>query len=169
MIACVDVGYQGSSARAACVVINNWRDAKAAFESSVTLHDVENYQPGEFYRRELPCIQRILGELKQKPKWVVIDGYVWLDRNNRPGLGAHLHRALKFKVPVIGVAKNPFQNTDHATELRRGGSIRPLFITAIGTPIAQAIINIGAMHGNHRLPSMLKRVDQLSRMGTSVD
>ncbi|WP_419580190.1 endonuclease V [Stieleria magnilauensis] len=163
VIASLDVGYTDTVARAACVVINNWRASRPAAEHVAKIHEVKDYQPGEFYRRELPCIQAVLGKLNQPPTCIVVDGYVWLDANHRPGLGAHLYETLDREVPVIGVAKNPFKDTDHATELRRGKSDRPLYITAVGVPIAQAVVNIGAMHGPHRLPTILKRADQLSR------
>lgn len=162
-IACVDVGYTDSVARAACVVIDDWRASSLVAEHVANIHEVKEYQPGEFYRRELPCIQAVLAKLDQRPTCIVVDGYVWLDGNGRPGLGAHLYEAFGRKIPVIGVAKNPYKDTDHATELRRGTSDRPLYITAVGLPIAQAVLNIGAMHGPHRLPTILKRVDQLSR------
>ncbi|TWT68830.1 endonuclease V [Crateriforma conspicua] len=164
-IACLDVGYAEAAARAACVVIADWRASIPVAEHVAKIHEVKEYQPGEFYRRELPCIQAVLEKLDQPPTYVVVDGYVWLDGNGRPGLGAHLYETLDRKIPVIGVAKNPFKDTDHATELRRGTSDRPLYVTAVGIPIAQAVLNIGEMHGPHRLPAILKRVDQLSRGG----
>ena len=163
MIACLDVGYSDTAALAACVVIDNWRASRPAAQYVAKIYDVKEYQPGEFFRRELPCIQAVLDKLKLPPKCIVIDGYVWLDQNHNPGLGAHLYETMHCKVPVIGVAKNPFKDRDHATELRRGKSDRPLFITAIGIPISQAVVNIRAMHGPHRLPTILKLADQLSR------
>ena len=162
-IACIDVGYTDSAARTACVVIDNWRASHPVAEHVARIHEVKEYQPGEFYRRELPCIQAVLAKLDRPPTCIVVDGYVWLDGNGRPGLGSHLYEALDRKIPVIGVAKNPFKDTDHATELRRGTSDRPLYVTAVGIPIAQAVLNIVAMHGPHRLPTILRRVDQLSR------
>ncbi|WP_235951580.1 endonuclease V [Crateriforma spongiae] len=164
-IACIDVGYTDSAARAACVVIDDWHASSAVAEHVAMIHEVKEYQPGEFYRRELPCIQAVLAKLDQPPTCIVVDGYVWRDGNDRPGLGAHLYETLDRKIPIIGVAKNPFKETDHATELRRGTSDRPLYVTAVGIPIAQAVLNIGAMHGPHRIPTILKRVDQLSRSG----
>ena len=166
MIACVDVGYTKTVARAACVVINNWRASHPIAEHVAKIYEAKDYQPGAFYRRELPCIQAVLDKLNQPPTCIVVDGYVWLDGNHRPGLGAQLYEALNCEVPVIGVAKNPFKETDHATELRPGKSDRPLYITAVGLPVAQAVVNIGAMHGPYLLPTILKRVDQLSRQGS---
>lgn len=163
MIACIDVGYSESDARAACVVIKAWRDSRPTAEHVAIIRDVKEYEPGEFFRRELPCINAVLDKLEQSLTCIVVDGYVWLDEDDRPGLGAHLYESLDRKVPIIGVAKNRFKETEHATEIRRGTSARPLFVTAVGLPIAQAVVNIGNMHGPHRLPTILKRVDQLSR------
>jgi len=167
-IACIDVGYTESESKpttavAACVVINEWRDASPASEYMVHLPEVQDYHPGEFYRRELPCIQAVLAQLSSPPKYVVVDGYVWLDNENHPGLGAYLYQSLGNETPVVGVAKNPFKRSEFATELRRGNSVRPLYITSVGIPVAQAVINIAAMHGPHRFPAILKRVDHLSR------
>ena len=109
MIACLDVGYEAAAARAACVVIGNWAAAKPLTELVTEIHDVQDYEPGQFYRRELPCIQAVLEELPRTPSCIVVDGYVWLDSSQRPGLGAHLYDALEQQVPVIGVAKSSFR------------------------------------------------------------
>jgi deoxyribonuclease V len=167
-IACIDVGYTESESKpttaiAACVVINDWRYTSPMSEHVARVDEVQDYQPGEFYRRELPCIRAVVAELSSPPSFIVVDGYVWLDDESHPGLGAYLHQSLNETIPVIGVAKNPFKGSSHATELRRGGSDRPLYITSVGIPVTQAIGNIAAMHGPHRFPSILKRVDRLSR------
>ena len=169
MIACLDVKYGDSGARAACVVIAGWQDSQPAAEYVAKIHDFQDYKPGEFFRRELPCIHAVLEKLTAAPTCIVVDGYVWLDGDNRPGLGAHLYESLDRRVPIIGVAKNPFKETVYASELRRGSSARPLYITAVGLPMAQAVVNIGAMHGPHRIPTILKRVDQLSRLAMTQE
>ncbi len=165
MITCFDVGYSDTVARAACVVINDWRDSEPLAEYVADIQDVQSYQPGEFFRRELPCILAVLKKIDRAPSCIVVDGFVWLDRDQRPGLGAHLYESLHRQVPVIGVAKNPFKDTDHATALRRGISARPLYVTTVGMAIIQAVENIRVMHGRHRMPTILKRADQLSRIG----
>ena len=166
-IACIDVGYieigsDETSARAACVVIDDWADAVPTAEDVVEIENVRDYEPGQFYLRELPCIQAVLAMLDDQPELIVVDGYDWLDEQNTPGLGANLYEALGQEIPVIGVAKNPFKQAARATKLYRGGSTRPLFVTAVGIPTAEAADNIAAMHGLHRIPSILKRADQLS-------
>ena len=107
MIACVDVDYRDVGAVAACVCFQSWSDGTSTSETVVQVHDVEPYQSGQFYRRELPCILAVLKSLSELPQVIVIDGYVWLGQQ-RPGLGAHLYEALGRSVAVIGVAKTRF-------------------------------------------------------------
>ena len=47
----------------------------------------------------------------------------------------------------------------------RGGSKRPLYLTAAGIDVKQAAALVKSMHGGHRVPALLKRADQLSRIG----
>ncbi len=93
---------------------------------------------------------------------VIIDGYAWLGGQRR-GLGAHLYEALDKRAAIIGVAKTRFVGADPVALVTRGGSRTPLFVTAAGMDVAEAASQIRAMHGNHRIPTMLKRADQLSR------
>ncbi len=167
-IACIDVGYTESAsdpttAIAACVVINDWSDAAAVSEHVVDISNVHDYQPGLFYLRKLPCIEAVLASLPTPPTFIVIDGYVWLDDHDHPGLGKYLYDALNQAIPVIGVAKSPFKRSLHAHELCRGISTRPLYITSIGFPVTQAANHVADMDGFHRFPSILKKVDRLSR------
>lgn len=120
--------------------------------------------PGELYRRELPGILAALEQLNHTPSLVIVDGYVSL-ADGTPGLGAHLFHALDEEVSVIGVAKSPFKGADYARQMYRGGSRRPLYITAAGMSLAHAEGCVRSMHGTHRLPTMLKRADTLSRAG----
>lgn len=171
-IACIDVGYtdapsQPAAAIAVCVVINAWSDAVAGSEHTATITSVGGYQSGRFFLRELPCIAAVLAKLPQPPTIIVIDGYVWLDDEDHPGLGKHLYDAVNQTTPIIGVAKTSFKGSLHAARLLRNGSTRPLFITAVGLPIAEATSNIAAMHGNHRIPTMLTRADRLSRCASA--
>ncbi len=137
----------------------------AAF-SSVTsdrmawLPDVIDYEPGEFYRRELPALRAVLADVDGLSQ-LIIDGYVDLDATGRPGLGAHAHA--EFGVPVIGVAKTAFHTATHAIPVLRGRSARPLYITAIGLPLADAAEQIRTMTGRFRLPDALRRADALGR------
>jgi len=169
MLACVDVGYSNSAARAACVTFEDWEDADPSGEYTLDIDQVEPYVPGQFYRRELPCLLAVLGQLANRPDIIVVDGYVWLDDKNRKGLGHHLYDALQQSVPVIGVAKTEFAGATQAVEVLRGSSARPLFVTAVGIETDLAADYIRRMHGNSRIPTLLKRVDTLSRLATTND
>lgn len=161
MLAAVDVDYRARGAVAACVVFRTWRDGQPTAEWCETVREVADYTPGEFYRRELPCLLRVLSRAPGGLAAVLVDGYVWLGPG-RPGLGAHLHAALGGQIAVVGVAKTPFHGAD-AREVLRGGSARPLHVSAIGLDPAVAAEGVAAMAGAHRIPAMLRRVDRLCR------
>jgi deoxyribonuclease V len=162
MIACVDVDYREDEAVAACLLFRSWPDERSARECVERIRDVEPYQPGQFYRRELPCLLAVLRAVGEPVEAVVVDGYVWL-HDERPGLGAHLYEALGRAVPVIGVAKTRFLSATAAAAVRRGNSQRPLYVTAAGLDLAKAAECVRGMHGPFRIPTLLKRVDQLCR------
>jgi deoxyribonuclease V len=170
MIVCVDVAYEDgldgtTRATAAAVVLDRWDAPRGVAEHVCRIDEVANYVPGEFYERELPCVLAILDHVELPVDVVVIDGYVVLDGAGRRGLGGHLHEALGGRVPVVGVAKNPFHDNPAALEILRGGSRRPLYVTALGVDPQVAAAHVREMHGRHRLPTMLKRVDRLCRDG----
>src|SRR5437868_4014005 len=156
MIAAVDVDYRTDEVVAACVWFAGWQDAAPLREIATTHAGAPApYEPGAFYKRELPYLR----DLAAGAGTIVIDGYVWLAAG-RPGLGAHLHDATG--VPVIGVAKRPFAGAE-ALAIVRGRSTVPLHVTAVGCDPALAAANVRAMHGPFRIPTLLKRVDQLCR------
>jgi deoxyribonuclease V len=168
MIACLDVDYRDAVACAAGVTFRDWLDAETVDERVVYVRAVEPYAPGQFFRRELPCLLAVLWG------WppvgiVVVDGYVWLDGMTKAGLGAHLYQALAERVPVIGVAKTRFRGALGAREVIRGESRRPLFITAAGMETERAAEHIRSMHGCSRIPTLLARVDFLCRHGGSPE
>ena len=160
--AAVDVHYPPEGgARAALVTAWEPRFARIAGEHVRWLASVEPYQPGLFYARELPALLAVLGDLGHPVSLVIIDGYVDLDPQGRPGLGAHLHAHLN--VPVVGVAKTRFRTASHAVSVRRGEALRPLYVTAAGIPAERAAALVAGMAGPYRLPDALRRVDALSR------
>ena len=166
MFAAVDVCYPASGgACAAAVLADDAAFAEVTAERTAWLPDVVAYEPGEFYRRELPALREVLADLPGLGQ-LIIDGYVDLDAEGRPGLGAHAH--LKFGVPVIGVAKTAFHTATHAIPVLRGRSARPLYVTAIGLPLADAAEQIRTMTGRFRLPDAIRRADALGRSAVRV-
>jgi deoxyribonuclease V len=165
MIACLDVDYRDDHAIAACVLLNDWADAAPAEERTARVSPVEAYTPGQFYRRELPCLLAVLEPALDGVTVAVVDGYVWLGDEGKPGLGAHLYEALGRTVPVVGVAKTRFRDAAPVAEVTHGGSVNPLFVSAVGMELETAAEKVRAMHGPNRIPTALKRVDQLCRTG----
>lgn len=163
MILAVDVDYREDKAIAAGLLFQNWEDGEPVQELIAEILTVAEYEPGQFYKRELPCVLALLQQLEQLPEFIVIDGYVYLDGYQKPGFGKHLYEALAGKSVIIGVAKSRFKDTPAETELFRGGSKRALYVTAVGISAAEAKGFIMCMHGEHRIPTILKRVDQLSK------
>lgn len=165
MLACIDVDYRDHDtiAVAACVLFRDWRDGHPADEKTVLVTSVEAYVPGEFWRRELPCILRLLDDVDSPLEAILIDGYVWLDGAGRPGLGGRLFEAMGRKVPVIGVAKNAFTGATLAVEVRRGTSTKPLYVTAAGVDVHEAAACVESMHRPFRIPTLIRRADQRCR------
>ena len=163
MLLSLDVHYTDTNATCACVVFNDWTNQSSSNQFTVIVEDVAPYQPGEFYKRELPCLLKAIEQLDQHPDTIIIDGYVWLDDQNRKGLGAYLYEALSQDVPVIGVAKNAFGDASAGTAIYRGRSNNPLWITAVGIDLENAAAHIKSMHGPYRIPTLLKLADQLCR------
>ena len=165
MKCCLDVDYRADHALAAGLLFAEWGDATPTQELVARIDQIEPYVPGQFYRRELPCLLAVLAKAPLPVDLIVVDGYVWLDTHEKPGLGAHLYTALGEKIPVVGVAKKPFHSAA-AQEVRRAGSDKPLYVTAVGITVTEAAAAVAQMHGAHRIPTLLKQVDQLCRQST---
>ncbi|MFC6632101.1 endonuclease V [Microbulbifer taiwanensis] len=163
MILAIDVDYRESDALAAGISFNDWQDEIHSHIYRGVISEIEDYESGSFYRRELPCILHLLKEHHLSPEIIVIDGFVHLGDESRPGLGMHLYNALDRKVPVIGVTKSPFKKTAADTKLLRGDSARPLYITAAGMELETAKACILSIHGKHRIPTLLKQADRECR------
>lgn len=157
----VDVDYPpAGGARGALVVAEDPGFGTPIDERVVWLDEVAAYEPGAFYKRELPAIHALLAGVPALDL-LIVDGYVDLDPDGRPGLGAHVHAELG--IPVVGVAKTAFRTATHAVAVRRGGAEKPLFVTAAGVPPAEAARLVAAMAGPFRMPDALRRVDALAR------
>jgi len=158
-----DVAYCDDTAIAAGILHPNWRSDEIARTVVKKIHPVAPYESGQFYKRELPCILSLLKEIAEDLEAIIIDGYVDLGREGKAGLGRHLFDAVGAAVPVIGVAKREFADTPDECRIFRGKSKTPLFVTSAGMPLSQAKSRILTMHGGNRIPTLLKRVDQVCR------
>jgi deoxyribonuclease V len=206
-IAAFDVHYlEDGRASAACVLFYDYRDPEPSAVYTLFVPRATDYIPGDFYRREIPCILALVKQMTEPVDEMVVDGYVTL--GNRPGLGQHLFESFDGKISVIGVAKSKLKtprgkprgiftarNTTNfiygrkprrdstelvevkqrgmrslkrfkgsfGAEVFRRGSIRPLYVTSAGVDQKKAAERIRMMHGDHRVPTLLKRVDLLAR------
>lgn len=163
MIFAVDVQYEESCALAAGVLFPDWEKDEVESDRTKPIKDIAPYEPGSFYKRELPCILPLLAEVAIELEAIVVDGYVTLGPDSKPGLGMYLYEYLRREIPVVGVAKNRFKDTPAICEVLRGNSQNPLLVTAAGMPLTEAKQRIIRMHGENRIPTLLKRVDQLCR------
>jgi len=160
----VDVHYlPDGRAVAAGVAFADWRSDVIARTEVVCLGRAEPYVPGQFFKRELPHLLELMDRFREPPATIVIDGYVTLGGDQRDGLGARLFSALRGQVPVIGVAKTRFVGTPAETEVLRGKSKRPLYVTSRGIALETAKGLIRDMHGRDRLPTLLTAVDRACR------
>ncbi len=164
MIAILDAAYGNEASVAACVLAADWDADKALGEYTHRAGPAADYQPGEFYKRELPLLLSVIGMLPRVPDIILVDGYVWLDIDGRKGLGAHLYEALERKSIVVGIAKTKFEGADKwASKIRRGGSLNPLYVTAAGMSQGVAAVEVMRMHGANRIATLVGRADKLAR------
>jgi exodeoxyribonuclease-5/deoxyribonuclease V len=165
MILAFDTHYFDNKAKTVCLSFAHWTDKEPAAVFPETLEGIAEYVPGEFYKRELPCILSVLKQIDlQDVVAIIVDGFVFLDDELKPGLGAHLYKALDEKIPVIGVAKTNFATiVQHKRPVERGESKNPLYITAIGMDPDLAAQHIKSMHGEFRMPALLKQLDGLTK------
>jgi deoxyribonuclease V len=173
MLLCVDVSYEKQRAVTGCVGFERWSDPVSSLELVVPSHaSPQPYVPGQLYKRELPYLLTAVNMVSEQLaiETVVVDGHVWLN-TGRPGLGAHLYEMLGRRCPVVGVAKAPFRAapgscaTDgrDTVTVKRGRSRHPLYVSAAGMDAGAAAQRVREMSGPYRIPTLLKRADQLAR------
>lgn len=165
MILAFDTYYFENKAKTVCMAFENWNNSDEFKIFAEILENVNEYIPGEFYKREMPCILSLLQKIDYPNiDAIIVDGFVFLDDNSKLGLGGHLYEALDCKIPVIGVAKSNFATINkNKKELCRGESKNPLYITSIGMDLDTAAENIRCMSGQYRMPTLLKELDKLTK------
>lgn len=58
------------------------------------------------------------------------------------------------------MAKKVFHDTPETAKVYRGESTKPLYVSVVGLSLSQAKDCVISMGGKHRLPKVLKQVDQ---------
>ena len=164
MIAAIDIHYKETYAKAVCVVFN-WEDETPQHIYTDIITEVEPYISGEFYKRELPCILKVLQQVDLSSlEAIIVDGHVFVHNDQKYGLGGYVWEALHKKIPIIGIAKKSFIHTEKvATPIKRGTSESPLFVSCIGIDKETVLNKVKLLHGPHRMPTILKLVDSVSR------
>jgi deoxyinosine 3'endonuclease (endonuclease V) len=169
MLIAIDVQYADSVDKAGIggLVLEHWESEQAILETTDIHIGLVDYVPGQFYRRELPCIMPTLTRLLDdfEIAAIIVDGYVDVTPDG-PSLGRHLFRTLEERVEIVGVAKSQFADT-HATPVLRGESRQPLWVTSTGDQEAAAK-SVMHMHGDNRFPLLLKRTDRLAREALNI-
>lgn len=165
MILALDTYYFEDEAKTVGLEFTNWTDKIETTIYTETLKNVEEYTSGEFYKRELPCILSLIKRYNLKGyEVIIVDGYVYLDDDGKFGLGGYLYESLNQEIPIIGVAKrNFFTINKNKKRLLRGESNKPLFITSIDIDLNDATERIRIMDGAFRIPTLLKKLDRLTR------
>jgi len=163
-IVAVDGAYSETRSAGGGVFFLDWASDDAVELSSVLIESAPPaYEPGAFYKRELPLIMAVLETAQRPVSTVIVDGYVWLSGDKKPGLGARLYEALGRSIPVIGVAKTTFQDDTWSAQVRRGASTAPLFVTSVGIDRTDAARRIARMSGEGRTPKLISLADRKAR------
>lgn len=165
MILAFDTYYFDQKAKTICLEFAEWNEDKNFKVHSEIIDNVEEYIPGEFYKRELPCILSLLKQIDLSTiDVIVVDGFVYLNDENKYGLGGYLYEKLNKQIPIIGVAKTNFASIEkNKKALFRGDSKKPLYITSIGIDLDEAYKKVESMAGEYRFPTLLKELDRLSK------
>lgn len=165
MILIIDGDYNDEkhTAHMAGVLINNAEDEEIAGFITANVESIEDYESGSFYKRELKGIEALVNKLNTDAiDMIIVDGFANFNNDKHKSLGEHVYS--EYGIPVIGVAK---QNTIFCkvsdTEVFRGSSKNPLYITVSGGNQNAAKRFIQSMYGNHRIPYAIKLADILAR------
>jgi deoxyinosine 3'endonuclease (endonuclease V) len=182
MIIAFDTYYYEGFSYTVGGVFETWNDEKVKYYITSKRECKEaDYEPGEFYKRELPCIMQCLSMVNvAEITSIIVDGYAWVvdeEGKAKPGLGKKLHDAIVEKyglnISVVGVAKNRFSTKEDfptnkevmtCIEVLRGESEKPLYITCSHMGYTEHYAtNIANMAGYYRIPDILKSVDGKTR------
>lgn len=216
MIIALDSYYKDDICNTSLVMFANEKSSTPIYTDTIYTKVESEYIPGQFYKRELPGIEKILDKfIEEHEDWwqeidfIIVDSFVYLAADWEegeehedcvpikiwPGLGRYvgqytLNHKIKNKyiigksfdkvIPVFGVAKSNFglcDKQDITGWVYRGESKNPLYVQTcweLGSrwdflseedfTLEYAKEFVQNMHGENRIPTMLKEVDRLSRI-----
>lgn len=165
MILIIDGDYNDNNhtAHMAGVLLNDYKDSKICGFITADIENIEEYESGSFYKRELKGIKAILYKLNlDEIDLIIIDGFAKFNDGVHRALGEHIYS--EYYKPVIGVAKKwcDFCKIED-TAVTRGDSNTPLFVTVVGGNSNMAKTIIKEMYGYTRIPYAIKLADSLAR------
>jgi len=166
-ILALDAAYGETQAAVAGVFFSDWAaEDRITAISKRSDGPPRSYEPGAFYKRELPLLLSIIDEVPPTAiATIIVDGYVWLGHEGQLGLGAHLYEAIHRRVPVVGVAKTKYRGDTWSLPVLRGASASPLYVTSAGVDCAIAAENVARMSGVGRTPKLISLADRWARSG----
>ena len=146
------------------VIFEDWKQESPSHIISCHTSEFASYIPGEFYKREMPGIQNLLGMIDLgEYDTIILDSYILLDEGDKvvPGLGMHLAEELPDHINLIGVAKSLFGECQRiSVAVLRGQAKKPLWIQGYGLSDQEAANLISQMSGKCRIPNLLKILDK---------
>lgn len=81
MILALDVHYREKDAKVVGVLFH-WEDTKAREVFIEYLQDIDEYIPGQFYKRELPSLLKIIEKFDITIlDAIIVDGHIYVDNN----------------------------------------------------------------------------------------
>ena len=98
---CMDVDYRAEHALAAGILFDDWESDAMIQTFTAKIDGAAAYQSGQFYKRELPCLTQLIDQLPALPTVLIVDGYVYLDDQQKMGLGAYLWKHYGRQVPCL--------------------------------------------------------------------
>lgn len=98
----IDAYYKETCAKVVGVIFQEFSDEKPLDIISIEINNLEEYESGQFYKRELPGILKLLEKINQNEfDTILLDSHTWLwekdSKAPKPGLGAHLYGWLENK------------------------------------------------------------------------
>ena len=162
----IDTYYTEENAYTVGVFFSKWDDTEPLKIIKRITKPKYPYVPGEFYKRELPCIMDLLGGVDfDSLSTIIVDGFVRIEKDGEmvSGLGEHLYDEVKdWGISVIGVAKSKFDGCENWSIpiIRKAGS-KPLYVQGIGRYTDEMAASlIKGMAGPNKLPILLQRLDR---------
>jgi len=164
MVVIIDADYNEETRKGhvAGIVAKNILSEQEEYVITAFVTEIEDYIPGQFYRRELQSVDSIISQIEKGDiEMIVVDGYADSGTEEH-ALGTYVYE--KYNIPVIGIGKNKYDRCVlENLEVYRGKSKKPLYVTSKGMDNEQAKTLVKKMAGKFRIPYLVKYADNRAR------